>query len=153
MDANLNNNVLVELHVPDFAPVKEFYGKLGFEIASEDPTGEYPGYLILKREDAAGPTLIAFYGNDERVYDQSYFKKFPRTTQRGYGVEVVIPVSNIQAVFDAVSVACSEFVEAPLKEKSDGVHVWRDFRLHDPFGFYIRFVSGLPWGELTKGEE
>lgn len=148
-DDVLKNNLLVELHVPSFVPVKDFYGKLGFEIAVEDPTGEHLGYLIMRRNDGAGPTALAFYGNDERVYDQQYFKQFPRSTPRGYCVEIVVPVADCAAVYASVAGTCEAYIEAPLKEKTDGVRVWQDFRLRDPFGFYVRFVSGLSWSEFT----
>lgn len=45
------NNVLLELHVPDFEKVKEFYGKLGFEIVWERKPEGLKDYLILKMGD------------------------------------------------------------------------------------------------------
>ncbi len=42
------NNVLLELHVPDFQKTKEYYKKLGFEIVWERPPEGFKGYLILK---------------------------------------------------------------------------------------------------------
>lgn len=32
---NALSNVILELHVPDFDTVKDFYGKLGFEVVWE----------------------------------------------------------------------------------------------------------------------
>jgi len=42
------NTVLVELHVPDFEIVKEYYGRLGFEIIRERQPQGKQGYLVLK---------------------------------------------------------------------------------------------------------
>ena len=62
MKEPIQNNLVIELHVPDFAPIKDFYGKLGFEIISEDKKGEkFPGYLVLRREGDLGDTTLNFY--------------------------------------------------------------------------------------------
>ena len=42
------NNVLLELHVPDFGKVKEYYGKLRFKVIWEREPEGFKGYLILK---------------------------------------------------------------------------------------------------------
>ena len=96
MKSPIQNNLIIELHVPDFGPVKEFYSRLGFAIISEDKKGEYPGYLVMRREDPLGNTMLNFYGDDDRVYQQSYFKKFPPQTIKGYATEITIPVSDIK---------------------------------------------------------
>jgi predicted lactoylglutathione lyase len=41
---------LIELHVPDFQPVKNFYNQLGFEILREYPAQETEDYLMMKLE-------------------------------------------------------------------------------------------------------
>ncbi len=143
----IKNSLIVELHVPDFAPAKEFYSKLGFKVASEDVKGEYPGYLVMGREDPLGNTTINFYGDDERVYDQSYFKQFDRKTTRGYAVSLTIPVKDIHAFYLEVSRDLKENVAQKLTEKTDGKKAWYDFRMTDPYGFYIRFTELLDWGQ------
>ncbi len=79
----MNNNLIIELHVPDFNTVKDFYSKLGFEISMDDkPNEKVPGYLTMTRKDSMGNTMLNFYGGDERVYNQSYFKQFPKETKK-----------------------------------------------------------------------
>jgi hypothetical protein len=45
------NNTLVELHVPDFQQVKDYYIPLGFEIVWERPPEGFKGYLVMKMEN------------------------------------------------------------------------------------------------------
>jgi hypothetical protein len=110
MKNKIQNNIVIELHVPDFTPVKEFYSKLGFVIISEDRKAEQPGYLVMQRKDMLGNTMINFYGDDERVYNQSYFKRFDKETQRGYAVGITIPVGNIDDLYQAVSESLKDHI-------------------------------------------
>lgn len=145
----VRNNLIIELHVPEFAPVKDFYSKLGFEIISEDVKGEYPGYMVVQRRDPLGNTMINFYGDDERVYEQSYFKQFDKNTPRGYAVELTIPVKDVSTLYKEVSHKLGKSVVQELVAKSDNTRTWKDFRLTDPCGFYIRFTDLLDWGCST----
>ena len=74
------------------------------------------------------------------VYQQSYFKNFPRDTKRGYGVEITIPIDNIEEYYEAVKEKVK--VVQPLILKRWGK---RDFRVEDPFGFYLRFTERFDW--------
>ena len=61
---NIANNLIIELHVPDFLKVREFYFIFGFRELSYDPTsggGSDLGYLVLVREDELGKTQLNFY--------------------------------------------------------------------------------------------
>ncbi len=63
---NLKNNLVLELHIPDFKKAFEFYTLFGFEKLSYDPESGGKsdlGYMVLKREDLLGRTLINFYGD------------------------------------------------------------------------------------------
>jgi predicted lactoylglutathione lyase len=126
------NNILVEFHVPDFELVKEYYGKLGFEVAWERAPEDSKGYLVL----TMGNNILCFWCGNERVYKQSYFKKYPKDTKRGYGVEVVVSIDNIESYY----VRVSEFANV-VQELI--VRPWglKDFRTEDPFGYYLRFTS------------
>lgn len=74
----IRNNLIIELHIPDFNVAKEFYSILGFEVILEHPiTPAEPGYMVMKRQDALGDSVINFYGGNDKVYQQSYFKNFP----------------------------------------------------------------------------
>jgi predicted enzyme related to lactoylglutathione lyase len=120
----------VELHVPDFEPVRRFYAALGFTVEREE-TGE-DGYLVLRHGDAR----LAFWPGSAKVWDHGYFRGFPRDTPRGYGVEVVLTVTDLDTLHArAASAGCV------VREL--GLRAWglRDFRIVDPNGYYIRFTE------------
>jgi len=126
------NNTLVELHVPDFGVVKDFYSKLGFRIVWERKPEDYKGYLVME----GGGNILCFYCGNEKVYDNLYFKKFPKETKKGYGVEIVIMIKDIEDFYKKVK----EF--ANVTEKLI-IQPWglKDFRIEDPFGYYLRFTE------------
>lgn len=144
----IRNNLIIELHVPDLEIVKDFYSKLGFKISLDDKQNEDNlGYLTMTREDGLGSTMLNFYGGDERVYGQSFFKQFPPDTKRGYATEVTVPVDDIESLYEIVSQDLKTNIVRELKSLEDHGHVWKDFRLVDPFGFYLRFTELINWGQ------
>ena len=147
MKNKINNNLIIELHVPDFNIVKEFYSYLDFENVLEHIPAEQPGYLVLKRKSDLGDTLLNFYGGDDRVYNQSFFKQFPKNTLRGYATEITIPVSDVESEYEKVKNTIPNAVVRELKELTDVNMKWKDFRLVDPFGYYIRITELLEWGQ------
>ena len=126
------NNVLLELHVPDFEEVKKYYGKLGFEVIWERQPEGFKGYLILKM----GDNILCFWAGNEHVYEQPYFKRFPKNTKRGYGVEIVIMVDDVERYYSKVKGFANVVEELVLQP-------WglKDFRVEDPFGYYLRITS------------
>lgn len=148
MKIPIKNNLIIELHVPDLNVVKDFYSKLGFKISMDDiPNTKELGYLTMTREDELGNTMLNFYGGDERVYGQSFFKQFPKDTKRGYATEVTMTVSNIDDLYQEAIKNLSKFVVREIKELKDHEHAWKDFRMVDPFGFYLRFTEIIDWGQ------
>jgi len=148
MKKPIQNNLIIELHVPDFEVVKEFYSKLGFEVTMLDaPNEKEQGYLTMTRKDIAGNTMLNFYGGDERVYNQSYFKQFSKETKRGYASEITIVTGEIDNLYRALMSDSKKYIVRELKELKDHNHTWKDFRLVDPFGFYIRFTELVDWGQ------
>ncbi|MDP3953580.1 MAG: hypothetical protein Q8P99_02050 [bacterium] len=148
MKSPIQNNLIIELHVPDFEPIKDFYSKLNFGIISEDKKSDnFPGYLVMKRKGDLGDTILNFYGDDERVYNQSYFKQFPRDTIRGYASEITIPVKDIDSVYREAQERVPNHVVKELQTTTDDRQSWRDFRLADPYGFYVRITEILDWGQ------
>lgn len=135
------NKIFIELHVPDFDITKDFYQKLGFEIVSDDGIEDGVGYFIMEREG----TMINFYGGSDKVYDQSYFKQFPKETTRGFEIEIVIPIEDIDKYYKMVKNNVPENLVGELKNKKDRTLTWRDFRVADPFGFYLRFTEPINW--------
>lgn len=138
----IQNNLVLELHVPDFSKVKSFYSGLGFKVISEDQIDEEPGYLVMKRKDTVGEIMINFYGGDERVYNHDFFKDVSKNTKRGYGVEITIPVSDIENYYSKVLPCVKENLVQKLTLKRWGK---KDFRIVDPFGFYLRFTELVDW--------
>lgn len=132
MDTPAQNNILLELHVPDFEKVKEFYGKLGFSVVWERTPEEMKGYLILKMDN----NILCFWPGNENVYKQEYFSRFPRDTKRGYGVEIVLMVEDIDKFYENAKTFCNVVEE--LQVRPWGL---KDFRIDDPFGYYLRFTT------------
>ena len=148
MKKSITNNLIIELHVPDLDAVKGFYSKLGFEVTMDDkPSEKNPGYLTMTRKDVLGSTMLNFYGGDERVYNQSFFKQFPKDTKRGYATEVTMPTGNIEEVYVLASSTLKEYIVRELKALEDHGKQWKDFRMVDPFGFYLRFTELIDWGQ------
>ncbi len=128
------NNVLLELHVPNFEKTKDYYQKLGFEVVWERPPEGFKGYLILKM----GENIVCFWNGTESVYEQDYFKQWPKDTKRGYGVEIVIMIDSdkIEEYYEKVKDSVNVF--EPLILRPWGL---KDFRVEDPFGYYLRITT------------
>ncbi|MFA6274292.1 MAG: hypothetical protein WC662_03970 [Candidatus Paceibacterota bacterium] len=143
------NNLVLELHIPDFNSERNFLAIFGFKEIMYDPTsgggGSDLGYMVLKREDIIGNTSINFYGDKEKVSQHKYFIDFPPETRRGYEVEITIPVSDVKKLLEEVKDKLEEKqIAQPLTLKR--WNKW-DFRVVDPFGFYIRFTELVDWGQ------
>ncbi len=126
------NRALIELHTSDFAPVREFYTSVGFDVVWEREPDEKKGYLVMTM---AGNILCFWAGNDH-VYEHSYFRDFPRSTPRGYGTEVVLTVPDVADYYERFR--GRPCVVAPLATRAWGL---KDFRVVDPAGFYVRFTD------------
>jgi len=122
----------VELHVPDFTPVKDFYGRLGFTVISEERADD--GYLVLRR----GPSVLAFWPGTAAVAQHAHFGQFAPDTPRGYGVEIVIEVEDVVALHETARGFAT--ILSPLQRRPWGA---RDFRVADPFGYYLRITEPL----------
>jgi hypothetical protein len=91
--------------------------------------------------------MLNFYGGDDRVYNQSFFKQFPKDTKRGYAVGITITTGDIENIYKKATEKLRDNIVRELKELEDHKHKWRDFRMVDPFGFYIRFTELIDWGQ------
>jgi catechol 2,3-dioxygenase-like lactoylglutathione lyase family enzyme len=132
MSKPAQSEVIIELHVPDFEKTKDFYGRLGFETVWERFPEGFKGYLVMKKRN----NILCFWGGNKEIYKHPYFRDFAKETKRGYGVEIVIFVEEIEKYYEKVR-KFSKIVEV-LKEQPWGD---KDFRVEDPFGFYLRFSS------------
>ena len=138
----------MEMHVSDLDVAKDFYSKLGFTVSMDDRLNEKElGYLTMTRQDKLGNTMLNFYGGDERVYNQSHFKQFPKDTKRGYAAEITMTTQDIDEIYKMASQSLQEYIVRELKELEDHGHTWKDFRMVDPFGFYLRFTELIDWGQ------
>lgn len=125
-------DVLVELHVPDLEVAKRFYRRFGFAVDREEDAHGGNGYLVLRR----GTSVLCFWGGTSAVADHPYFRRFRTTRKRGYAVEIVVPVDDLDSAYRTARGA--RCVVEPIAEQAWGA---RDFRIEDPFGFYVRFTE------------
>ena len=124
---------MIELSVPSFEVAKQFYGILGFEVVWEEPPKGMNGYLVIKLNQS----ILCFFCGNEFVYKHPFFKQFPNDTLRGYGVEISIPITGIDRFYrKVVKKLPEEYLFQPLKEQPWGK---KDFRVRDPFGYFLRF--------------
>jgi len=133
-------DIYIELHVPDFKRAIEFYSRLGFKLQwrTED-------YLVMKRKRS----VLNFYGGNPKVYSHSYFGRFKKNTKCGYGVEIIIPVDEVERFYSSVRKFAK--IVQPLQLKKWGR---RDFRMVDPFGFYLRITERYEWvGKLDARQK
>ena len=126
------SDIILELHVPDFEKAKDFYRKLGFDVVWEREPEGFKGYLVMKRNKS----VLCFWAGNEDVYNHPYFKKWSKSTKRGFGVEVVIFVENIETFYKKVRKFVKVVEELKLQPWGD-----KDFGIQDPFGYYLRFSS------------
>jgi predicted lactoylglutathione lyase len=144
----LRNNLIIELHIPDLEVARSFYSKLGFiETMYDKPNEKEQGYLTMTRNDKAGNTMLNFYGGDDRVYMQSFFKQFPKDTKRGFEVSVTIVTEEIDELYKRASKELSKNIVREIAELKDHDNEWKDFRMVDPFGYYLRFTEPVDWGQ------
>ena len=141
MNEYVLSGIVVELHVPDFRLAVDFYSLLGFTVVWE--RNEKEGYLVMKR----GPNILNFYCGTQEVFNHTYFRCLPPDTPRGYAVEVVIPVDDVHSLYDKISRVQEKTLNGgrvveELKLKPWGKY---DFRMIDPFGFYIRICEPDNW--------
>lgn len=133
-------DVTVELSVDDFELAKDFYRQLGFAVAWEEPAAGMNGYLVMYRQNS----ILCFFCGNDQVQQHPYFRQFPRDTIHGHGVEISIPVEDIDEFYDEVAKKIDQkHIFQPLKQQPWGK---KDFRLVDPFGYFLRFNE--PWNVL-----
>ena len=125
-------HTLIELQVEDFEPIRSYYEKLGFEVKWVRPPEGFKGYLVLKLDH----NILCFWGGNEHVSEQQYFAQFPKNSPRGYGVEIVLMVDDVESYYAKVKEVANIF--EPLRMRPWGLN---DFRCVDPAGFYLRFTS------------
>lgn len=132
MEQPANNHAVTELHVSDFNKVKDFYGKLGFQVVWEREPEAMKGYLAMEMQG----NILCFWPGNKESYNHPYFKQFPKETKRGYGVEIVIMVENVENLYKKAKAFANVIEE--LTTQPWGI---KDFRIEDPFGYYLRITG------------
>ncbi len=125
-----HHSVVVELFVRDVAASRAFYEALGFRARNAWPKGAW-----LEREGVG----IRFELDDHVSAGPHYFTPDIGRHPRGTGVEIVVQVSDVEAVH-AAAVAAGLNIVKGLQERP-----WNctDFRLADPDGYFLRITSPL----------
>jgi dihydroneopterin aldolase len=118
----------IELHVSDFAPAKRFYGALGFDIARERRSRD-DGYLVMVH----GADVLRFWPGNVSMLSRGHFGRDPAPSRPGHGVEIVLTFDDLDSTF--VRAQAVGTIVAPIRLRHWGL---RDFRVLDPYGFYIR---------------
>jgi hypothetical protein len=116
---------------PIFEQVKTYYDKIGFKVVWERKPEGAKGYLVIERDG----TSLCFWGGNDAIFDQPYFKRFSKDTPRGYGVPVIM-VDDSADFYEQVKDKAN--VVEPLVKQLWGL---QDFRATDPFGYYSCFTS------------
>src|SRR4051812_10687941 len=96
MNPTVKTSTLLELHVPNFKLARDFYTKLGFVIVRDETLKDK--YLVMKMKD----NIICFWGGDQRIFQHGYFKDFDPNSKRGYGLEIVIMVDDLEKYYQKV---------------------------------------------------
>ncbi len=114
-------DLLIELHVDDLDASAAFYALLGFSQVHRTHA-----HAILER----GAQRIALHKSERGIGAHEHFSRWGPGTPRGYGVEIVIPVEDLDAAYGRLG---AHAVAAP-RARAWGA---RDFRAQDPSGFYV----------------
>jgi predicted enzyme related to lactoylglutathione lyase len=123
-----SGDLRIELFVDDVERSVAFYEDvLGFMKQGGDAA-----YATLRRGDA----LIGI-GTAAHLPPAHYFDRASFESRRGIGVEIVIEVDDVGALFEHVQQSGYQIL-TPLGQRPWGL---RDFRVADPDGYYLRITS------------
>jgi catechol 2,3-dioxygenase-like lactoylglutathione lyase family enzyme len=123
-------SIVVELFVSDVERSIGFYEALGFRVAKR-----WRDWLILERDGVK----LTLQGDSHAVAGPHYFTPDIGRRPRGTGVEIVVQVDDVDALY-ADAQAGGLNVVKPIQDRD-----WRarDFRVADPDGYFVRFTSPL----------
>jgi catechol 2,3-dioxygenase-like lactoylglutathione lyase family enzyme len=128
-------STVVELFVADVERSIAFYGLLGFRVAQR-----WQDWIRMRRDDGAGIVLFSDqYIRNKPARAPHYFGPYIDREPRGVGVEIVVQVSDVRALYQRLIGAAVPIV----KELQDRPWGTTDFRVADPDGYFIRLTSPL----------
>ncbi|MFP7478415.1 VOC family protein [Terribacillus saccharophilus] len=98
------------------------------------PCAEYnEKRALFKNEDGAALLLT-----DESVLGENHYFTAMADSKKGKGVELILPVNNLEAVFNKIHRIYPENIESAIVSRPWGKV---DFRVVDPDGYYVRVTS------------
>jgi lactoylglutathione lyase len=119
----------VELFVQNLASSVVFYRcLLGTGCASYNETS-----ALFENDRGAVLRLT-----DESVLNSNHYFNSMHTTEKGKGVELILPVENVDHIFNRFLRIYPAQIESQLADRSWGK---RDFRIIDPDGYYVRVTA------------
>lgn len=123
-------SIVVELFVSDVERSIAFYEALGFGVLKR-----WRDWLIMERDGVK----LTLQGDSHAVAGPHYFTPHIGRQPRGTGVEIVVQVDDVDALY-ADALAKGLNVVKPIQDRDWGA---RDFRVADPDGYFVRFTSPL----------
>lgn len=123
-------SIVVELFVSEVERSIAFYEGLGFRVAKR-----WRDWLILERDGVK----LTLQGDSHAVAGPHYFTPHIGRRPRGTGVEIVVQVDDVDALYETAQAQGLEVVK-PIEDREWGA---RDFRLADPDGYFIRLTTPL----------
>lgn len=88
---------------------------------------------VFKNEDGAALLLT-----DESVLGKNHYFTAMAESRKGKGVELILPVNNLEALFNKIHRIYPDSVESGIVAQPWGK---LDFRVVDPDGYYVRVTS------------
>lgn len=95
------------------------------------------GYLHKSYQQVMSGSVIIGIGPEAKLPEDHFLKLKESDSRRGIGVEIVLEVDNILAVYQRVKQSGYP-LHAEINDRPWGL---TDFRLIDPDGYYIRVTS------------
>ncbi|PAD21399.1 MULTISPECIES: VOC family protein [Terribacillus] len=88
---------------------------------------------VFKDED--GTSLLL---TDESVLGSNHYFAAMAESKKGKGVELILPVNDVELVFNKINRIYPDFIESAIASQPWGK---LDFRIVDPDGYYVRVTS------------
>ena len=88
---------------------------------------------VFKNEE--GATLLL---TDEAVLSKNHYFNAMAESRKGKGVELILPVNNLEAVFSKIHRIYPNHIESEIVSRPWGK---LDFRVVDPDGYYVRVTT------------
>jgi len=122
--------IRMELFTSDMEKSVNFYTEvLGFTMEGEKINRSY--------QPVKKGNVVIGIGPISKLSKDHYFNPNLKNMRKGYGVEIVLEVKNIQKVYEQVK-SNGYPIHGPLTMQNWGLE---DFRLIDPDGYYLRITS------------